>query len=147
TSGTVTDMFLARFDASGTYKWARSFGNSNFVVGFAVAVDSGGHAIVGGAASWDVDLGCGNLPGVGQADVVLADFDPQGVCVWSKRFGTPWGNQQLVSLHVDAQDDVVFSVRGDIGLDFGGGPLDGCMYLSKFTRLGAHAWSKAFDGC
>ncbi|HYF30984.1 MAG TPA: T9SS type A sorting domain-containing protein [Chitinophagaceae bacterium] len=89
-SGTLNDIFLAKYDASGNYLWARTFGaNSNDIPG-GMTVDASGNVVVTGGFSGTVDFDPGaatvNLTALGR-DVFVAKYDPNGTYVWAKRIG------------------------------------------------------------
>jgi hypothetical protein len=136
-----SDTFVARLDSSGTYKWAKDFGNGAAVSAHDVAVDTSGNTFVGGTFESSVDFGCGTLTAVGDFDVFLVRFDSSGTCTWSNSYGASGEAQNLDSTVLDGSGNVVI---GGIarGVSFGGGALTG-YFMAKFTSAGAYSWSKA----
>ncbi len=84
TSAGLKDLFLVKYDASGTKKWTRQLGTAKNDEARAVTVDANGAIYVSG-------LTYGALPGatsLGDADMFLARYDGSGNRLWVKQFGT-----------------------------------------------------------
>lgn len=81
-SGT-SSLALARFDATGTLLWAKSFGGvgSSFNLG-SLDTNAAGVSVLSAGYRGSVDLGGGNLPTGG--DTFLAVFDSGGTLRWSR---------------------------------------------------------------
>jgi len=133
----------------GTYQWDRIFGVAGAENGLRVGFDGAGNVVLAGNATGNADLGGGLLASAGGTDIVLAKYGPDGVHLWSKRFGDA-ANQfnDGYGLHVDAAGEIVLTGDFEGKVDFGGGPLtaqsSGDLFLVKFSPAGAHVWSKAF---
>jgi hypothetical protein len=95
--------------------WSQRFGDPNYQDTGQTAVDETGNVVLTGTFSGTVDFGGGALVNVGAADIYCAKFDPDGVHVWSERYGDngvtlyhygvsvatdPWGNA-LFAGHFD----------------------------------------------
>ncbi|MDH3445826.1 MAG: SBBP repeat-containing protein, partial [Deltaproteobacteria bacterium] len=92
TSAGDWDVFLAKYDSSGTLVWAKRAGGSNRDRSFSVAVDGLGNSYVSGLFNGSATFGFGEanqtmLTSVGLDDVFLANFDATGVLRWAKRAG------------------------------------------------------------
>ncbi len=89
---TILTMFFAKYDASGSIVWAKTFGG-NLVDGSPVtgiAVDSGGNVyFTGYFVGSDFDVGGTILsPSVVGAGLVAGKLNPDGSTAWAKSFGT-----------------------------------------------------------
>jgi hypothetical protein len=91
TSNGSYDVFLSKFDSSGNFIWAKTWGGSSGDCGNGVAVDSSGSAYVTGcfASTVDFDPGSGvdNHISNGSVDVFLSKFDSLGAFLWAKTWG------------------------------------------------------------
>ena len=143
------DIFLAKYDASGTHLWSKQFGDTLADTGLGVTVDGSGNVFVTGLFRGTVDFGGGPLTGAGPPDIFLAKYDAGGAHVWSKRFGAT-GADQGWSVSADGSGNVVATGRFVGTVDFGGGPLTSAgsedIFLAKYDAGGAHVWSKRFGG-
>ncbi len=137
------DTFVARFDSSGGYKWAKTFGNGLTVGANSVAVDSSGNVAVGGLFEGTVDFGGGPLTAVGDFDAFLVEFDAAGAHRWSKSFGVAGQTENLNAVRVDSTGNVLIGGVARGGVNLGGSALSG-FYIAKFSPTGTHVWSKAF---
>jgi hypothetical protein len=79
----AVDAFLASYDTHGRERWIKQFGAGWGYMGFDVAVDHLGNAVVVGA-------GNGNLGGepLGSSDAFVVKYDPGGTMLWAHQFGT-----------------------------------------------------------
>ncbi len=102
------DVFLLKYDPSGSVVWAKSFGSSGNDEGRGVAVDASGNLLVtGGYLSATLTWGATVLTNVssGSADVFLAKLTPDGSVVWAKSAGGS-GYDDALSVAVDNQRNV-----------------------------------------
>ncbi len=78
TTGAKKDIFLAKFDASGTHECSQGFGNgTQDLFGMAVATDTGDNAIFTGRFRDPVDFGGGPLATLGgKRDIFVAKLSP-----------------------------------------------------------------------
>jgi Beta-propeller repeat len=147
--GGNTDIFVAKFDASGVHQWSRSAGDSSFQDGRGIAVDGSGNVVVTGSFGGTVNLGGGNLVSAGGDDIFLVKYNASGVHQWSRRFGdyaTDSGN----GVAVDGSGNVIVTGSFEQSVDFGGGILSNPgfpdIFLAKYNANGVHQWSKKFGG-
>ena len=77
-STTVYDAFLAKYDASGTQLWNKTWGGDNNDFANGVAVDSLGNVYI---------VGSTNSFGNGVYDVFIVKYDSSGNLIWSKIWG------------------------------------------------------------
>ncbi len=137
------DAFVARFDSSGHYKWAKDFGNALAIYASGVAFGGSGSVTVGGTFEGSLNLGCGTLTAAGTDDLFLATFDASGTCTWSKRFGAAGQLENITSVAVDRSGNVLIGGVAYGSVDLGGGTRTG-YYIAKFDSTGAYVWSNAF---
>jgi hypothetical protein len=144
------DIFVAKYNASGTHQWSRRFGNTNSDDGVAIAVDAARNVVVTGRFQGSVDFGGGALVSAsGSPDIFLAKYNENAVHQWSRRFGNA-ASELGRSVATDAGGNVIMTGTFQNTVDFGGGGLTATgidIVLAKYaTANGAHVWSKRLGG-
>ena len=141
------DVYIAKYDAAGTFKWAKKYGDANHQSGKSIATDSAGNILVAGDFKGTIAFGGTTLTDSGvNGDMFVAKLDASGNSAWAHRYG---GSQ------VDTLGKVAFDASGNIAfvgnflgsVDFGGGALTsgnlGSGMVAKLSPAGVHLWSKA----
>jgi len=83
-----SDIYVAKFDASGGHLWSKAYGAAREDIGHSVAVDTFGNIVVGGWFWHSVDFGGGELESTsGNKDAFLLKLSESGEHLWSKRLG------------------------------------------------------------
>lgn len=144
------DVFLAKFDPSGTHLWSKRFGAGSIDDARSVNVDGSGNVIIAGFSQGGIDFGGGALASGGSHDAFVAKFDALGTHLWSDMWGGA-GDQQAQSVASDAAGNLFVGGQFDSSLDLGGGPMVSAgnldAFVAKFDGSGVHQWSKRFgDG-
>ncbi|MHC4562050.1 MAG: SBBP repeat-containing protein [Planctomycetota bacterium] len=129
------DVFVSKYDPSGTQQWTRQLGTAEADYGNAVAIDGVGNVYVGGETQ-------GDLAGVGAggADAFVAKYDSAGSLLWTRQLGTAsadWG----AGVAVDGAGNVYVSggTQGDLGGANAGG---GDAFLAKYDSSGSLLWTQ-----
>jgi hypothetical protein len=91
------DMFVAKFDPSGTYLWARQLGTPGIDNAAAVTADSSGNVYVAGYTYGSLD----GHPNQGSIDGFVVKYDASGTKQWSVLLGTP-SNDFALGITVDS---------------------------------------------
>ena len=133
-------IFLAAYDPSGNYLWAKTTGSSGDS-GAAVAIDGNGNlAVTGRAASAIYFGGSQSLFGNGQANCFIASFTISGntapIYRWTKYFGTTTdGASAGNAVGLDPAGDVLAGGLFMSTIDFGGVSATAAMagYSSAFA--------------
>ncbi len=91
-SGSV-DLFLAKFDSSGSHVWGQIFGSPGFDLPGTIAMDAMDNVIfaggfVGSASFAGIGGSAPKLVTNGGRDVFVAKFDPSGKGLWNASFGS-----------------------------------------------------------
>ena len=110
------DIFLVKYNSSGTKQWTRQLGTSSYDTGEGVTTDSSGNIYVTGYTSGDLD---GNTSSGGD-DIFLVKYNSSGTKQWTKQLGTS-GEDRGNSVTTDSSGNIF--VTG-----FTGGGLDGNTY-------------------
>jgi hypothetical protein len=142
------DIYLAKFDPYGTHLWSQRFGDANYQVGSAAAVDGNGNVFVTGNFEGTVDFGGGARVSAGSFDIFVAKYDANGNHVWSNRFGDA-ERQYSQCVTVDKWGDPVVAGFFAGTLDFGGdgihtsaGSYD--LFVARFSPQGGRQWSGSY---
>src|SRR5207253_9718577 len=101
--------------------WARGFGGAANDVGYGVAVDASGNAVMTGRVESSVDFGGGVV--CPPAAVFVSKYSPTGATVWSKGLGGVLGGGTGRAVAVDASGNGRVSGRFGGTVDFGTGGL------------------------
>jgi len=140
-SADANDIFVAKYDASGTHLWSKGFGGiDGSDIGFGIAVDGARNVLVTGTFGGPVDFGGGPLTSAGGSDIFIATYDASGAHVWSKRFGDLPGFDSGFGIAVDEARNVLVTGVLVGTVDFGGGPLTSAggldIFIAKFEEIG-----------
>ncbi len=153
----MADAFLSKFDSSGVFQWARTWGGSHVEAGYGVTVDGSGNVYVTGSFWNTVDFEPGsgedNHTSNGYGDVFLSEFDPSGAFIWARTWGgtdDDWGSGVAVdgsgNLYVTGYFSVTVDFDPGSGVDdhTSNGSIDA--FLSKFDPSGAFQWALTWGG-
>ena len=132
-----TDLFLVKYNSSGTKQWTRQFGSSSRDSANGVATDSSGNVYVTGMTNGGLD-GCKNA---GIEDLFVVKYNSSGTKQWTNQLG---------SSSRDSADDVATDSSGNIyvtGTTYS--ELDGNtsagkadLFVVKYNSSGTHQWTK-----
>lgn len=152
------DIYLVKFDSSGAFQWAKTWGGSDPDSGSSVAIDSSSQVYVTGYFGGSVDFdpspgGTTLLTSKGGSDVFLSVFDTSG----SFLKAYTWGGQEDDfgnGIAMDGSDNVFVagSFRFWADLD----PTEGSnvhisegagdAFLIQLNSSGIYQWSKSWGG-
>ena len=146
------DGLLVRYDATGAYRWARTFGTPGDDSIFDLATDAAGNIYAVGHLAGATDFGGGVIPAVGDVDAFIASYSADGAYRWAKILGSSNVNGETgFGVVVDAAGRV--HVTGWYGgtIDFGDAirtPVDGqdVMLLVLDALTGTTIYSRSFGG-
>jgi hypothetical protein len=166
-SNGLYDIFISKFDSSGAFQWAKTWGSPNTVYGdfgLSAAVDGSGNVYCGGiftgghVTDWDyIDFDPG--PGVenhktnGYQDLYLSKFDTNGNFVWARTWGS-WGSEEFGTISYDPTGAILISGAFVSTVDFDPGPgvdnhssVDNIdAFVSKIDLDGNFAWARTWGG-
>ena len=142
-----TDIFIAKYNGTGSHLWSHCFGNTGLDWGQAIAADAAGNVLVGGTFERTVSVGGDMFTSAGSADIFVAKYDGAGTHIWSHSFGAG-GLDRCHSIAVDGAGNVLITGTFAGTVDFGGGPLTSVgghdIYVAKYDGAGTHLWSHRF---
>jgi len=153
-----TDVFVAKYNATGDLLWARSLGGLNFDEGSSLALDINGNVIICGYfyETIDCDPGAGTYPltSAGLVDAFICKLSTTGNFVWAKSFGGT-GNDVPISMVAEPLTGNIYITgyfNGTVDFDPGTGAFNMVsagsedIFVSKLDALGNFIWSKRMGG-
>ena len=81
------DLFVAKYNSSGSLLWIRQAGGIGVEIARAIAVDSAGNSFIAGNFQSTISFGTTNLTSAGSDDILFAKYDANGNLLWAKRAG------------------------------------------------------------
>lgn len=112
------DIFVAKFDPQGTYRWAHTYGDSLDQYANGVASDSQGDIIICGVYQGSF----GGLLAANGFDAFVIKLSAGGTqLVWAKRFGEKQGSSAQVAstVTIDPMNNIIVVGEFDASLDLG----------------------------
>ncbi len=153
-----SDVFVARLDTAGNFKWVKTFGGTDDEFGTAAAADNNGGVVITGefTATCDFDPGTGVCNFIKEGselyNTFLCRLDSSGNLTWAKSYDAMFGK----AVAVNGNGNIF--VSGDFGtmptVDFDPGPEAFMLtshgnfdvYVSEFTRSGNFVTAYCFGG-
>jgi hypothetical protein len=131
------DIFLVKYNSSGTKQWTRQIGTSRIDFGFGVASDSSGHVYVTGYTEGRLDDNSNS----GGYDIFLMKYNSSGEKKWSKLLGTSTYDIGA-SVTVDSSDNIYVTGYTYGGLDgkINNGSFD--IFFVKYNSSGVKQWTQ-----
>ncbi|MDB4346063.1 SBBP repeat-containing protein [bacterium] len=149
----VSDVFVAKYDTSGTVQWATSIGGTSTDYGFGIATDSSGNVYVIGRYTGNVTIGSTTLDGTGNGDVFVAKYDTSGTDQWARSIGGT-GPDYGYGIATDSSGNVFVTGRYRGGtITFApdttltnAGPFTDDAFVAKYDTSGTFQWARGFGG-
>lgn len=153
------DIFIAKFDSSGNYVWAKGIGGTSKEQGNAIATDADGNVYASGFFSGNVDFDPGpgtfNMNCPGPSAIFICKLNSNGNFAWAKQMGGTI-NDFAVSkaLKVDALGHIYtvgnFSGPIDFNPSAGSDTITSVglmdIFVSKLDTSGNFIWAKQMGG-
>ena len=149
TSAGSSDVFVAKYNNSGTIQWVRSAGGTSEDFGNGIAVDAAGNVYVTGLYSGTASFGGSNITSAGNFDVFVAKYNSSGTPQWGRSAGgtlVDFGN----GIAVDADGNVHVTGYYQGTASFGGisrtsaGDYD--VFVAKYNSSGTTQWVQSAGG-
>jgi hypothetical protein len=140
------DIFLVKFDQSGTCVWDTIFGDASSQTCTGVATDPSGNVVIAGGFSGTLNFGGDDLS---TGNLYVAKFDASGNHIWSDEYLSS-ASIKCYSIASDLSGNTIITgcFRGTV--NFGGDDLTGTgsyygdVFVAKFDPSGNHIWSNSF---
>ncbi len=158
------DVFLAKYDGTGKFLWAKSMGGKEDEAGNGIAVDGSGNVYVTGyfsstTAEFNSGGSGGQLinasSGFFSKDIFLAKYDAGGSFLWAKSMGGSSNADEGRSVAVDGSGNVYITGNFNSGTaQFNAGGNGGTLictgsydvFLARYDMGGKFLWAKAMGG-
>ena len=140
TNAGIQDIFVAKYNASGTRQWTRMLGSTVFDYCYGVAVDGSENVYATGHSYGDFD-GRANSDGSGTTeDIFLVKFNSSGTKQWSVFHGAT-GNDVASGLTVDSSGNAYISGNTNAALDGFTPAGSHDLILLKYNTSGTRQWT------
>lgn len=149
--GLSGDIFIAKYNASGTLQWVRQAGGANHDTGQAVAVDAWGNILVTGQFRISASFSGTNVTGNGP-DIFVARYNPAGQLHWVRRAG---GNDPIYGdagwgIRADAAGNAYVSGHFSGTASFGSTNIATAafndVFVAKYATNGQTVWVERVGG-
>jgi gliding motility-associated-like protein len=156
TTANATDIFLVKYDSTGTPLWARKAGGAGTDYGYGIAVDSGGNAFITGQYGSTATFGTLTIDAVGGNDAFIAKYNSSGTVQWVNRIA---GTSEEYGYGVDVDrfgniyatgffnGNCTFSTQSGSSSYLPGVTLNRSeVYIARYNNSGVLLWVRGFGG-
>lgn len=150
------DVFIAKYNSTGTILWAKRAGGVNIDEAYAVTIDPIGNVYVAGwFLSTTITFGTTTLTAAGNADIFLVKYDSAGNVLWAQSTGGVYA-ERINSITTDAFGNLyitgsfaspsitlgstVLVNAGSVGI-----PRND-VFIAKYNPAGSVLWAKRAGG-
>lgn len=143
------DIFIAKYNTSGTLQWVETAGASSDDMGYALDIDSNGNVYITGHFTGTATFGSNTVVSNGSKDVFIAKYTNAGVLLWVTNAGGT-GTDSGDGLVVDDIGNIYLTGRFEETASFGtfnitsAGKED--IFLAKYDTNGNPQWVKQVGG-
>lgn len=140
------DIFVAKYDPSGTRQWIRQLGNASSNLTAAVACDQTSNVFVVGTTGAGLD----GQPFAGMTDAYVVKYNTNGVKQWTRQLGTT-AFDGGTGVATDSAGNVYVGGYTDGGLDGNTSAGLADLFVTKYDPNGVKQWTRqlgstAYDG-
>ena len=136
-SAGVEDLFVVKYNASGTKQWTNQLGSSSDDYANGIVTDSSGSVYVTGTTYGGLD---GNTS-AGNADLFVVKYNSGGTKQWTKQLGTP-STDTANGVTTDSSGNVYVAGGTYGGLDGNSGSGGNDFFVVKYNSSGTKQWTK-----
>ena len=151
-SGGLFDIFICKFDTSGSLLWAKGMGGTNTDQSVSLITDSVGNVYTTGSfyntVDFDPNIGIFNLTSAGSKDVFILKLNSSGAFVWVKRIGGTGedigfgiSNDSLGNLYTTGMFENTVDFNPGSGTNNLTSNGDGDCFINKLDASGNFIWA------
>jgi hypothetical protein len=139
------DIFIAKYDSSGTCLWAKRAGGPGNDYAYDIAIDSAGNCYVTGqiSAGGPCDFDTTHLTSHGQADIFVAKYDANGNCIWARDAGGGFDDIGY-AIDLDAAQNVYITGECASSAIFGTHGASAGAIVAQYSSTGSCNWVRSF---
>ena len=127
------DLFVIKYNSSGTLQWTKQLGSSNRDIAYGVETDSSDNVIVVGLTWGELD----NNTHYGATDIFVIKYNSSGTKQWINQVGTSEGDEAH-AVSIDSSDNIY--VAGGAGKLYGSSSRG--VFLVKYNSSGIKQWNQ-----
>lgn len=143
------DIFIAKYNKSGTLLWAKSAGGTSHDSGLDIGVDGQGNIYITGYFTDNADFDNIKLIGMGDYDIFIAKYDANGNAKWAQKAGNNEADLAQ-GIFVDNSGNAYITGFFTGNAAFGATTLISAGYtdgfFAKYNTMGALQWVKGIGG-
>lgn len=149
TTGGDFDIFIAKYNPSGTCQWVNKAGGTGWDVGNGVAIDNAGNCFITGAFRNTATFSTTPLTSLGNYDAFVAKYNNSGVFQWAKSAGGT-GDDRSQGISTDAGGNCYVTGFFNGNATIGTTPLTSAgssdIWIAKYNGAGVVSWAKRAGG-
>jgi hypothetical protein len=157
TSTGNSDIFVTKYDASGSYQWTNTVGGTNNDRGEGISVDSSGNVYTTGyfrnTVDFDPGAGVDNRTSAGFEDIFVTKYDASGNYQWTNTVGGT-SSDYSQGISVDSSGNVYTTgwFGGTVDFDPGAGVDNKTsagswdIFVTKYDASGSYQWTNTVGG-
>jgi len=143
------DVYIASYTATGSFRWARTFGGYGRDYANHLEVDSKGNVYLVGSFNGNFPLWEDVNPSKGSTDIFIISLSSDGDLNWYRTYGGS-GEDTAFSITIDSKDHLyVCGVFGSV-IEFGSETLESVgvtdIFVLSLTAEGEPLWAKRYGG-
>ena len=136
-SAGANDLFVVKYNSSGTKKWTKQLGTSKHDRARGVATDSSGNVYVRGDTYGGLD---GNTS-AGNSDIFVVKYNSSGTKQWTQQLGTS-SDDNATGVATDSSGNVYVTGYTGGGLDGNTSAGNSDIFVVKYNSSGTKQWTK-----